>query len=109
MFGRHTLDELLIVDLSVGVVGVAEPQCGFVLFFLEAGAGVLIFAECGGWDDWLELKSLCDEVDGLGSPVGDDDTMRVDAVALGQHCLQRPRLRLRVVADEFGVAGQMGH
>ena len=71
--------------------------------------GIFILAERRTRNVGLQRESLCDEVDGVGSTIGDDDLFGGDVVFLGNQLFQRPRFRLRIVAGELRMGSQIAH
>ena len=99
---RLSVNHQLVIDVARGVVGIAEPQHAVIIVGSgEDVAGILILAEGRPGDICLEGEGLCYEVDGLCCPIGDDDITGRNAVVFGYQALQRPRLGLRVMAQQF--------
>ena len=74
----------------------------------KAAAGILILAEGRRRNGRLKVaEGLSNEIDRIGGPVGHYHATRVNIVALGNQLFQRPRLRLRIVSDEFRTGSQM--
>ena len=107
---HHLVNDSLVIDVTRGIVWVAEPQHAVLL--VSTGkqlAGVFILAERRTRNVGLQRESLCNEVDGLGSPVGDDDLFRGDVLLFGNQLFQRPCLRFRIVAGKLRVSRQVTH
>ena len=105
---HHLVDIELVIDLTRGIVGIAEPENGILLFHLVDGwaaslkelTGIFVLAERRSGDDRLHIERLCDEVDGLGGAIGDNHLFWGYVMSLGDHLFQRPCLGLRVVIKD---------